>query len=190
MTTVGLLLAAGQSRRFGPDNKLLADLGGRPLVTHAAAALARAGCDKLLVVTTNPAVAELATGFENVELGGADQGQSASLRAGVRRVSKEGAKCVLVALGDMPFVTPETMKRTLALGQRHGVAMATDGTHRMPPICFGNNMFSSILELTGDQGAREMLRAFPSKTEVLVSTEELRDIDTSADLEAARLDFC
>lgn len=190
MTAVGVLLAAGQSRRFGPGDKLLADLGGRPLVTHAAAALTHTGCDKLIAVTSNPAVADVLSGFEHVEPDRPDDGQSASLRAGVRRASQEGAKCVLVALGDMPFVTPETLARALAMGQRHGVAMATDGTCRMPPICFGHSLFSSILELTGDQGARAILRTLPSEAKVLISTQELRDIDTSEDMAAARLDFC
>ncbi|MEL7462112.1 MAG: nucleotidyltransferase family protein [Pseudomonadota bacterium] len=185
-TTTGLLLAAGQSRRFGPEDKLLADLGGRPVVCHAAAALAKAGCDHLVAVTSNPAVAQVLTEFEHVAPVAHGAGQSASLRAGVLRAAERGANRVLVVLGDMPLVTPETMRAILVRGLEHGFAATSDGLRRMPPICFENSVFSEVLDLTGDKGARAKLQALPEAACVMVSAHELGDIDTVDDLETMR----
>lgn len=63
-----LLLAAGMSRRFGPEDKLLADLNGMPMVAHAARALDLVGPDRRIAVTGSDAVGNLlsAEGFDIV----------------------------------------------------------------------------------------------------------------------------
>ena len=63
MRTVGILLAAGQSRRFGPTDKLMAPLHGRPLVTYAAATLRAVAPDVLIAVTSSEIVAAELDGF-------------------------------------------------------------------------------------------------------------------------------
>ena len=47
--TVGLVLAAGAGSRFG-GGKLLASVGGRPVIQHVLDALAGAGIDEVVVV--------------------------------------------------------------------------------------------------------------------------------------------
>ena len=51
MHIAALVLAAGRSRRFGPGDKLLADLEGTPVLAHTLAAVSAAGFDQTLVVT-------------------------------------------------------------------------------------------------------------------------------------------
>ena len=63
-----LLLAAGQSRRFGPQDKLLAPLAGRPVVAHALDALALPEADFRLAVVSTDQVATITrqAGFDAV----------------------------------------------------------------------------------------------------------------------------
>ena len=66
MIRAGLLLAAGASRRFGPKDKLLSPLRGRPLIAHAAEAMRRAALDRRIAVIANPDLAPHLAGFEIV----------------------------------------------------------------------------------------------------------------------------
>ena len=185
MTTVGLLLAAGRSERFGREDKLLAPLWGAPLVTHAARVLVGAGCDQLIAVTSSPAVADVLPGFEIVGIGERAPLQSDSLRAGIARAKGLGADQALIALGDMPCVSLATLQELLRICPAGGASAATDGLRRMPPACFASELFSALLDLKGDQGARAFLKDLPLDACVRVAGQELLDIDTVEDLRRA-----
>src|SRR5690606_15453558 len=73
MTTAGVLLAAGHSRRWGPGNKLLAEWNGLPLAAHAAKALAAARVDLRAAVVRDSAVAALLGGLTLLPPDGDDQ---------------------------------------------------------------------------------------------------------------------
>ena len=179
MTTAGLLLAAGASRRFGSANKLLAPFRGRPLATHAAAALAGAGPDHLIAVTAAPAVAALLPEFDIVALPGPED-QSASLRAGVRRAMKLGADAVVIHLADMPLIEAATIAEVA----RRARAAVTDGSRRMPPAAFPAEDFEALLAVQGDSGARGLLAGLPEAALVRVPPAQLADVDTPANLAA------
>ncbi len=179
--TAAVLLAAGASRRFGPEDKLLALWHGRPLVTHAAEALRASGLSPLIAVTASPDIAGLLAGFAVVAPDRPDPEQSDSLRAGIAEARRRGAQAALVALGDMPGVTPDLL-RAVAARATAAPAAATDGTRAMPPACFPAALFGALLAATGDRGARPLLAALPDAQRVPAPPEALRDIDTQADL--------
>ncbi|RMD92487.1 MAG: nucleotidyltransferase family protein, partial [Alphaproteobacteria bacterium] len=81
MRTVGILLAAGASRRFGDADKLLAEARGRPLVSHAARALADVLPERVAVVSSAEVGAVLA-GFRLVRIP-PGSAQSRALHAGL-----------------------------------------------------------------------------------------------------------
>lgn len=111
---LGVLLAAGQSRRFGPGDKLLAPLAGRPLVCHAAGALAASGVGALAAVVSSPAVAALLPGFAALRVGPGLPMARSLARALVEHARALDAARLLVCLGDMPGVTPALLGRLLA----------------------------------------------------------------------------
>ena len=174
MKTVGILLAAGASRRFGSEDKLLAPLDGRPLVTHAAEALRGAGVDHLLAVVTSQRVAALLPGFDLVWPDPEPQ-QSDSLRAGVTRARDLGAEKVAIILGDMPRVPSALIRQVI---DRCGLEGSASGDRPMPPACFPAGQIPQLLALTGDQGARDLLRCIPDSVRVLTDPDQLIDIDT------------
>ncbi|WBU52799.1 NTP transferase domain-containing protein [Paracoccus sp. SCSIO 75233] len=185
MTTAGILLAAGLSRRFGVADKLVAPLRGRPLVTHAAATLRTLAPEMLIAVTSNEIVAAELDGFVITQPDEATASQSASLRAGITLAGERGAQRALVMLGDMPGVTVGLAKRIAQRCTDRSPAAASDGRSPKPPACFPAACFSALLDVQGDQGARALLRSLPTDNLIFAEPGELRDIDTLHDLEEA-----
>ncbi|MGI1661691.1 nucleotidyltransferase family protein [Palleronia sp. KMU-117] len=184
MITAGLLLAAGRSTRFGANNKLLAPLRGRPLLCWAAGTLGALPLDHRIAVTADRRVAALLPGFDVVTTqAGSDQ--SASLRTGVARAQALGADLLLVALADMPLITPDLLEGVLRRARRHGAAAASEGALRAPPAAFAAGHFDALLALTGDRGAGALLRDLPNET-LEPAPGLLADVDTPADLAALR----
>ncbi|MEL6961028.1 MAG: NTP transferase domain-containing protein, partial [Pseudomonadota bacterium] len=147
MKTVGLLLAAGQSRRFGASDKLMADVRGRPLIRYAADALLGLHLDERFAVVSSDDVQSALPDFEPVVVDPADNQQSDSLKAGLNAAQDHAADRVLLVLGDMPLVTPQILRDVLALAGFDRASAVTDGARRMPPACFPVSMFPNLLAM-------------------------------------------
>lgn len=191
----GVLLAAGTSSRFGEANKLLADLGGEPLVVHAARTLAAATVDSLVAVVgadgDRVAAALDGLGFEVVENPDYERGQATSVRTGVRAIEDQvpDAAGAVFALGDMPAVSPDSVDLLVAAYRDRAataLAAAADG-ERGNPVLFDAEHFAALSDVDGDVGGREILLG--GEQSALVETGDpgvRRDIDTEADLERLR----
>jgi molybdenum cofactor cytidylyltransferase len=183
LSTAGLVLAAGISRRFGASDKLMADLGGRPLLSYALQRLAAAKVDSRFVVVSSSEASEQTLGFGcspiHVKAGCPI---SLSLQAGISGLP-EGCDQVLLMLGDMPFVSGRTVDRLLEW--RSPCCVSFEGA-LMPPALLPSFWFERIQSLTGDRGASALLSDIPRDRRLELSAEEIRDIDTVADLGAAR----
>jgi molybdenum cofactor cytidylyltransferase len=183
---VGILLAAGSASRFGGD-KLLAPLAdGNPLGLASYRNL-RAALDDVRVVI-RAGDAGLRALFERnsasiVECADAHLGMSRSLVAGVR--AARGADGWVIALGDMPYVKPETM-RAIADALRSGAPIVAPTYHgaRGNPVGFAALLREELLEVGGDEGARAVLMRHAAEVQVIECDDPgiLRDIDTREDL--------
>lgn len=181
MIRAGLLLAAGASRRFGPGDKLLAPLRGLPLIGHAAQALRLLTLDHRIAVIANPALAPHLAGFDIVTI--APAAQSDSLRAGLAAL--DAPDRLLIALGDMPDVTPDHLVQVLGRATDDLPSASFDGhhegSHPMPPACFPRACLPALRRLRGDQGAGRLLRDLPP-AQLVQAAGQLRDIDRPGDL--------
>jgi molybdenum cofactor cytidylyltransferase len=189
MTPVGILLAAGRGRRFDPTgvrNKLLQQLPGGELVVVASARNLLSVFAKVIAVVPpdDGGVGDSlrALGCDVTVCAAADSGMAASLVHAIRH-SLPGADAWVVALGDMPFVQPQTIRLLCdALGEGADIAAPLLQGRRGNPVGFGARHLPALLALQGDQGARGIIKANPV-TEVEVTDPGIfRDIDTDADL--------
>lgn len=181
---VGLLLAAGAGRRFG-GGKLLATLpDGRSVAVAACAALA-AGVDQVVAVV-RPGDAELhqqlrQAGAFVLECPSAEEGMGASLAYGIARTP---AAAWVIGLADMPFVEPSDVQR-VAQALRAGAPMVAMGNAQEHghPVGFSSAFGTSLAQLTGDRGARALLRTHAAEVVWLRAPHPAsqRDIDTVAD---------
>jgi molybdenum cofactor cytidylyltransferase len=189
---VGILLAAGRGSRFdssGGQNKLLARLpSGEPVVAASARNMLAVLPRVIAVVSPDgDEVAGLlrALGCEVTVCADAGQGMAASLVHAVRHSLP--AQAWLVALGDMPFVQPSTIRALCdAFAAGAGIAAPACGGRRGNPVAFGPQHLPTLLALEGDEGARRILAAHPV-TQVEVGDPGIfEDIDTLPDLSRHR----
>ncbi len=178
MKTAGVLLAAGASQRFGAQDKLLTDLGGRPMVSYAANALRGLDLDYKIAVISNQAVRAELPDFQCVTRTSGTTTQSASLKTAIQGVNRHEVDRVVIVLGDMPFVTSSTLRKLLSVySTEHGCG-SINGHRLSPPASFPRHTFNALMAQSGDQGARALLRMLPKKALLPLSDIEAADIDT------------
>lgn len=182
----GILLAAGFSRRFG-GNKLLQPLTDGVPMALAAARHLRAALPEVLAVANpgDPALAQLLDedGFPVAVCPRAWEGMGASSAWAVSHTPR--ASAWIVALADMPFIRPETIVRVAdATARPTTLAVPVFHGRRGHPVGFGGAYFEALARLTGDEGARSILRDHAEQVRWLACEDPgiLKDIDTPADL--------
>jgi molybdenum cofactor cytidylyltransferase len=163
LPVAAVVLAAGQSRRMGPVNKLLADVGGMPMVRQVVTAVAASRARPIVVVTGHEAE-RVRAALDGLPVSFVDnpdyaEGLSASLRHGLAAVP-ENAKGALVALGDMPLVDTRQIDRLIAaFDPAAGRAICVPVWHgkRGNPVLWARRFFAEMQAVAGDVGARHLI---------------------------------
>jgi molybdenum cofactor cytidylyltransferase len=187
---VAIILAAGQSSRMG-QHKLLLPLLGKPLVLHVVDSALAAGFDEILVVVGYRADAVQTLLADRpvriVHNPAYAQGQSTSVRAGVAALAPQ-TEAVTILLGDQPLISPTILKRLIQIWQetaRPIVAPFYSG-QRGNPILFARTLFPELLNVTGDQGGREILQRHAQEIAPVQIDEIIaaQDLDTWQEYQA------
>lgn len=181
-----LILAAGAGRRFG-GGKLLADLGGAPVIRRTTEAVLAAGFDTVLVAT-GAQHSEIAGVLEGlacriVPTPGWEEGMAASIRSGSAALAA-CRKGVFVFLGDMPLVPVALCGQLAELAETAGYAArpVVDGRPGHP-VCFVRQAVADLARLEGDQGAAHGLKR--RRDVAYLETDDIGailDIDSPEDL--------
>ncbi len=188
-----IVLAAGRSSRMGPANKLVADLGGKPMVRHAAEAAIDSGASPVVVVCGHeePAVRAALAGLDVrfVSNPAHAEGLSTSLKAGIAALPEE-TDGVVVMLGDMPLVRAAFIRRLVAAFEAEPGGLAAVPIHDGDwgnPVVIARALFADVAGLTGDAGARKLLEQRKDTViEVPADDSVMLDADTPDALEALR----
>ncbi len=189
-----VVLAAGFSRRLPGENKLLKPYQGQPLVGHALGTVAGLGLGDAVVISgcESERIAGLAgpAGLRCVRNEKAASGMGNSIAAGVGAL-REGLAGIFIVLGDMPAVSPDDYARLAAAHDAHRARICVPvwKGRRGHPVLFGADHRRALAALTGDVGARGILReAADVITVPAASAGALLDLDTEADFDAPEPD--
>jgi molybdenum cofactor cytidylyltransferase len=196
-SVAAIVLAAGRSTRMGGPNKLLAEIGGRPL--------ARIAVEQVLASRARPVIVVTGHQRDRVEaaLAGLDvtfvhnpdyaEGISTSVKAGIAAVPPQ-ADGAIVCLGDMPQVDAKLIDRLIAAFDPEKGALVVvpvmDGK-RGNPVVWSRRFFAELAAIEGDTGARHVIASYPEAVvEVALSgNAALTDVDTPDALRAVRAEL-
>lgn len=198
-----ILLAAGQSRRMGKQNKLTLQLGDKPIIRHAGEAILSAGISDVVVVVGHEEQQVMAA------LGNLDvrtvlnsdyaAGQAGSIKQGLSAVFDDLTD-LMIALGDMPLLPSRFLQQLIAhhyQDDRHqeritiprywperGSAAPVRGN----PVIFGRHFFPALGQLSGDSGARQIMADYSAHISYFSSPDAsiFADIDTVDALHSAQ----
>ena len=188
-----IVLAAGKGSRFlGDDHKLAQSLGGSTVLgstlRHAI------GSHLQVVVVTTEALADVArrsVAARDVivlpEVGSPGQGalgMGYSISVGV--AARPDASGWLVLPGDMPQVRSVTLQAVARQLAQHPVVYAQHKGRRGHPVGFSAELYSELVSLTGDEGARRLIARYPAFGLEVDDAGVLVDVDTVADLDSVR----
>lgn len=184
-----IVLAAGSGSRFG-GRKLLAAYGDGVLLDAALAAAFAAPVGRVIVVTGADAEAVMAAArafdprVQIVHAADHAEGMGASLRTGIAQVGPDAAGA-FVFLGDMPRVPHGVLKGlAVAVGAGAPAAAPVWEGRRGNPVLLGRRLFGDLLRLTGDQGARSVLKGLEGELVLVEAPDDgvLFDVDEPGDL--------
>lgn len=186
----GLLLAAGGSSRLGRPKQLV-EFRGKTLIRRAAESLIEAGCSPVVVVLggeiDGSSRALDCLDVEIVVNENWEDGVGSSIARGIERILEiaPSSDAVLITLCDQPHVTGEKLRPFLERFSHESAAVIAaeyDGLVGVPAL-FPKVLFPKLRALTGDKGAREIIRNSPDAMTIPLPEAGI-DIDTPNDFEA------
>lgn len=181
MSIAAIVLAAGASRRLGRPKQQVV-IAGETLLARAVRVAREADLSPVIVVTrrSDQPHDESLNGVYFVTNNIAEEGIASSIRCGVAVAEQHQVTGAVILACDQPALTSKHLRDIVAEPYRL-TASGYAGTVGIPAY-FPAEFFSTLLQLSGDTGARSIL-----KTSYSVRANELQlDIDTEDDLIAAR----
>jgi len=182
----GILLAAGQSSRFG-SNKLLHPLGnGKTIIEQSADNLFKACPDSIAVISKQSLkLTELLsnTDLTIIENTQAENGIGSSIACGVHAATD--ADGWLIALADMPFIDNRIMQKIMqGMGKTKCIIAPSHNQQRGHPVLFSKHFYEQLSQLNSDIGARDIIKNNLDKLKLIEidDTAIFRDIDVFSDL--------
>jgi molybdenum cofactor cytidylyltransferase len=179
--------AAGKGSRFGGAVHKLGQAfdGSTVLATTVRHAIETQL--SVVVVTTAalaPLLSQVLAARDVLVLSDADaaRGMGATIAAGV--AERSGASGWVVLPGDMPLVRPSTILAVASALEQHPVIYAQHKGRRGHPVAFAGELYSELIQLQGDDGARRVLARYPAHGQEVDDAGVLMDVDTPADLAA------
>jgi len=192
-----IVLAAGRSTRMGAVNKMLAEMGGRPLVRIAAEQAVASHAKPVIVVTGHERerVEAALKGLPVRIVHNPDyaEGLGTSLKTGIAAVPEE-ADAAIVCLGDMPQVDAALINRLIgALDPERGalIVVPTIDGRRGNPVVWSRRFFHDLMSIQGDIGARHLIGSYAEAVVEMPVTgaAALTDVDTPESLSAVKAEI-
>lgn len=180
-----VVMASGFGKRYG-TNKLLEFFCGKKLYQYVLELVADSEASPIIVVTRFQEIKEyILNHYPEIQVvwnTHPESGISESLRLGLNAAGEVDGCCFMVC--DQPLFKKESLSNLLQKFQEnsYSIIACNDGIRRGNPVIFPYQFLGELMELTGDQGGRQVILRHKEKLlEIAVYPEELMDIDCVAD---------
>lgn len=177
-----LIPAAGASTRMRGTDKLLQEVRGQPLLRDRVALALATGCDVAVTMPPDATARRAALDGLNVTLlpvPDATTGLSASLRAGAAWAMAQEAAALMVLLPDLPDLTAPDLQTLLQANDFETIFRACDTTGAPGhPVILPARLLPDLSHVTGDTGARDLLRTHSVTPVALPDQHATTDLDT------------
>ncbi|MBX8534751.1 nucleotidyltransferase family protein [Pseudomonas cichorii] len=179
---IGLILAAGRSRRFADDKRRALLPDGRSML-QASIDTARQSFNEVWVVLRSDDDAQalgIVPDVGIVRSEQADLGMGHSLASGIEALMPSPAIAVAILLADMPWLQTATLRSLVQLADPQRIAQPVHAGQRGHPVIIGRQFWPELLLLQGDQGARTLLTTNASVCDLMETDDPgtVRDVDT------------
>ena len=197
LNIVGVILGAGKSSRMGSDNKLLAEINGKPMILRVVEAANGSKINKTFLVTGHQReLIQTATQAEDIQFvhnPNFSEGLSSSIKS-VSHLLNSDVDGVIVCLGDMPGITSahiNTLINTFEDNSNRHIFIPIFNGKRGNPVLWSNKYFSLLSSLKGDTGARPIFESHSDDIlEVEINDDAIHtDLDTPTALNLYRSKF-
>ena len=157
-----ILLAAGQSKRMTGENKLTKEIKGSPLIKHSVKNILAATIDELIIVLgyQKEIIEKLIDKNEKIKFvfnKDFESGMASSIKTGLKHLSKN-TDAFFICLGDMPWVKSDIYNLLIQSKGKKEIIIPTYNGQQGNPIFFDKSMKEEIMTITGDVGAKKILK--------------------------------
>ena len=162
-----ILLAAGQSKRMNGENKLAKEIQGIPLIKLSVKNILASSINELIIVLGHQKeiIEKLIDKNEKIKFifnKNFESGMASSIKAGLNYLSKN-TEAFFICLGDMPMVNSDIYNQLIKSRNQKNIIVPTYNGQQGNPVLFDKSMKESILNITGDVGAKKILELSKDK---------------------------
>jgi len=192
----GLLLAAGESKRFRPENKLLYKIDGVSVIEHLLKAFLQSKIDNITIVVGYQKIEVInqtkkLVDSSNIPINFVENqefrkgGMSSSIIKGMQTVNNTEA--VLITPADIPFIPTNVINALIDHfnGNKPKIIIPTCDQRKGHPILISSVLYPEVLAISEElRGLKEITTKFEDQIEYLPTDTKgiIRDIDTKEDL--------
>ena len=156
-----ILLAAGQSKRMVGENKLAKKIQGVPLIKHSVKNILAASIDELIIVLgyQKEIIEKLIDKNEKIKFvfnKDFESGMASSIKTGLNNLS-EKTEAFFICLGDMPMVNHDIYNQLIKSKDNKEIIVPTYKGQQGNPVLFDKSMKETVMNITGDVGAKKIL---------------------------------
>ena len=156
-----ILLAAGQSKRMGGENKLTKKIQGAPLIKHSVKNILASSIDELIIVLgyQKEIIEKLIDKNKKIKFvfnKDFENGMASSIKTGLNNLSDK-TKAFFICLGDMPMVNHEIYNQLIKSKDNKEIIVPTYKGQQGNPVLFSKSMQDKINTIQGDIGANKIL---------------------------------
>ena len=183
-----VLLAAGSSSRLGRPKQLL-KYNNHTLLQHSLQIAIESNATRYVVVLGAHAESiKEEIDHQNIHIAvnlNWQEGMASSIHCGIKAMAEidPSVEGIIIMVCDQPHTSAILLNKLFDTYQQTNKEIVASGYENIigTPVFFHKNLFPELLQLTGDKGARNLIRQYADKVEVVPFPEGKIDIDTEQD---------